>query len=173
MTSSGNQTPDSHSIKSPEQTSDLIKWAVSLVLADGHFSLPQGLCVAMYGLTYSLYHNWGYSQRSREFSHLLFEMEVHEMGLPPSVITHQMLVNSTLNCNRWKRQNIIWFHTIVCCLAETSFHKSLDVWQLHKILATLKADMATLKSETTKLFMDNRECQKLTAQKILLIYLKG
>ena len=33
-----------------------IQWAVSLVIVHGHFNLPQGGCMGMYGLTYSLYH---------------------------------------------------------------------------------------------------------------------
>ena len=33
-----------------------IVWDVSLVIAYGHFNLPLGLCVGMYGLTYSHYH---------------------------------------------------------------------------------------------------------------------
>ena len=31
-----------------------MKWAVSLVIAYGYFNLPSGVCVGMYGLTYSL-----------------------------------------------------------------------------------------------------------------------
>ena len=33
-----------------------INWAVSLVIAHGHFNLSQAFFVGMYGLTYSLYH---------------------------------------------------------------------------------------------------------------------
>ena len=43
------------SLQSPDQTSDHTKWAVSLVIAYGHFNLPQGFV----GVTYSLYHPRG------------------------------------------------------------------------------------------------------------------
>ena len=33
-----------------------IKWAGSLVIAYGHFQSSSGVCVGIYGLTYSLYH---------------------------------------------------------------------------------------------------------------------
>ena len=36
-----------------------IKWAVSLLIAYGHFNLPQEVCVGIYRLTYSLYHPRG------------------------------------------------------------------------------------------------------------------
>ena len=39
--------------KSPDQTSKhKVRWAVSLVIADSHLSLPKSLCEAMYGLRY-------------------------------------------------------------------------------------------------------------------------
>ena len=36
-----------------------IKWAVSLVIAYGHFDFPQGFVWVRMGLTYSLYHPRG------------------------------------------------------------------------------------------------------------------
>ena len=38
-----------------------VKWAVNLVTADGKFNFPQGFCVGMFELTYSLYHPKGWN----------------------------------------------------------------------------------------------------------------
>ena len=90
-----------------------IKWAVSLVLADGHFNLPQGLCVGMHGLTYSLYHTVGYSQRSQEFSHLLFE-------ILKSMRWHSVCNRAPNACKfhpeLQQMKTAKWFHTIVVWL---------------------------------------------------------
>ena len=42
-----------------DQTSGHTKWTVSLVIANGRFNLPRGVCVGMYELTDSLYHPRG------------------------------------------------------------------------------------------------------------------
>ena len=50
-----------YTCKSPDQTSGHTSWAVSLVIAHGHFILPQGLrfvWVCMSFIALSLYHPW-------------------------------------------------------------------------------------------------------------------
>ena len=48
-----------------------IKWAVSLVIACGHFILPQGFVWMLYELTYSLYHPRGLCSNRPEMSKVI------------------------------------------------------------------------------------------------------
>ena len=57
-----------------------IKWAVSRVIAYGHFNFSSGVCVGMYGLTYSLDHPPRVSSQIQLWNKLSSLPSWHEKG---------------------------------------------------------------------------------------------
>ena len=99
-----------------------IKWAVSLVIAYGHFNFPQGLWVHMYGLTY-----------------MYFIIPDHNTdGIPHfaliKILLQQLISNKAFTMHR--NVKVFWWqqyaHFSHCCVEKLLFEK-----QGCKILVTL------------------------------------